>query len=173
MKDKEEFLYPMHTIWRSMQPYWGALVLDVVTHLFNPGRRVGIADVSSAHAACFCAAECEFMWASEYGDRFAGAAIRLDGGAFCAVTPDEYSVYPMVYDEGEFKRILARLFDYVVDRNWIERFNFEEGRTVAFELSMLLLHFPARMKRVSFRSEQEWRALRNAARRPSPSRFGG
>jgi len=159
MKDTEEFIYPLHAIWESMQPYWGALIVDV-TDLFNPRRRVGIPDVAAVHAACFCPAECEFMWANDYGDRFAGAAIRLDAAAFCAVTPDAYSVYPMVYDGAEFKTILDRLFDYVVQRDWTVRFNFREGRTVAFELSMLLVQFLARMKRESFRSEEEWRALR-------------
>jgi hypothetical protein len=35
----------------------------------------------------------------------------------------------MVYDRDEFEDILMQLFDYVVARDWVAKFNFEAGRT--------------------------------------------
>ena len=158
MPDKEEFKYPNRAIWAALQPSYGKLILEVAD-LFNPGRRAGLDDALLPFVACFCEAEeSEFMW-RRYGDRFKGASITIRGQRLGA-RPGEHAVYPMVYNGAEFKEILGKFFQYLVGRDWIMRFDFAAGRTLALEACMLLIHFLVRMKRARFSPEGEWRALK-------------
>jgi hypothetical protein len=147
----------------------GRLVIDF-SDIFNPGRRhATLEGAFGTFAACFCEAhESKFMW-RQYGDCFRGASIRVNGVSFSA-TPRQFGVYPMVYDQTDFKRVLIGLFDYVVSRDWNTKFNFSEGRTIAFEVTLLLMNFLFRMKRDFFRQECEWRALKLNAGQNKPSR---
>jgi hypothetical protein len=158
MPDKEEFRYPLRIVWAQIEPYWNQLVLDI-PDLFNPRRSLCLEDCIRPFAACFCEAEeSEFMW-QEYADWFKGVSIKVDYSSF-GTTPHKHAVYPMVYDEVEFEKVLVRFFDYLVGREWTIRFNCQEGKTLGLEACLLLLHFLVRIKRQEFYQECEWRALK-------------
>jgi hypothetical protein len=66
----------------------------------------------------------------------------------------------MMYDEAWFRELLRRLYAYVLSRNWVERFGFEEGKVVGYRLCEHLLTVLVCLKRDRFQPDSEWRALR-------------
>ena len=66
----------------------------------------------------------------------------------------------MSYDETWFSGTLRPFYEYVVSRDWPNRFNFEEGNTLGFKACFKLLTFLVCIKRQSFQSESEWRCLK-------------
>ena len=166
MEDPEEVNYPWGIIWRLMQPYVGRLPFHLAD-LLNPGlqkdvgraRRRNVVSVLHPFASCFCQAdETAFMW-RKYADRFMGASLRIHSAPF-RDTPNTHALYPMMYGPREVEKSLRSFYQYVVSRDWINRFDFEQGRALSLEAVMSLVTFLVCLKRRRFCGEHEWRAMK-------------
>lgn len=157
MKDEREFLHPLQIVNESMQPYSDKLLLHVTS--FFHGIGINLNTGWSAFGSCFCeAAETAYMW-REYGDQGAGAAIQCRALDLRS-QPESYAVYPMVYDDAWFKESLRRAHEYVLSREWVDRFRFEERMVIGYEYCERILTVVMCIKRECFRPESEWGALK-------------